>query len=324
MSAPRPLLELRGLGCDLRSGGMTGGSVVRAVDSVDLRVLPGEAVGIVGESGSGKTTLARCAVALLAPTSGQVLFDGMDLAPLDAAALRRKRREFQIIFQDAPASLSPRMTVARIIAEPFEAQDLGSTGERAAWVRDLAQSVALDPSLLERHPYELSGGQQQRVVIARALALRPRLVVADEPTAALDPSVQAQILNLLADLRARRGLALLLISHSLPVVRHLCDRVLVMYSGRIVEEAPAEPFFAAPKHPYSRLLLSSTTRGLDEAPRRDIPAEPPEARSMSGCAFHPRCSEYRAECALGVPPLLDMSSGNKVACFLYTSSSRMS
>jgi oligopeptide/dipeptide ABC transporter ATP-binding protein len=324
MTASQPILELRGLTCEFRSGGLLGGALLRAVDSVDLSVMPGDAVALVGESGSGKTTLARCALRLLVPTAGKVLFDGVALEELDGPALRRKRREFQMIFQDALASMDPRMTVQSIIAEPFAAQGLGSPADRAKWVRELACSVALDDSALARHPEELSGGQQQRVVIARALALRPRLLLADEPVAALDPSVQAQILNLLADLRVQRGLTLVLISHSLAVVRHLCDRVVVMYSGRIVEDAAAELFFAGPKHPYSRALLSSAPSDIGEVRSYSTAPEPLGPLPSAGCAFHPRCQEVLPRCRCEVPPLSVLGAENKVACFLYTSSGQLS
>jgi len=323
MDKSRPILELQGLTREFRTGGLFGNGLVRAVDSVDLCVMPGEAVGVVGESGSGKTTLARCAVRLLAPSSGRVVFDGTDLGTIDGPVLRRRRREFQIIFQDVPGSMDSRMTVKGIIAEPFAAQKVGTPAERDAWVRELAESVALEPSVLQRRPEELSGGQQQRVVIARALALRPRLLVADEPVAALDPSVQAQILNLLSSLCTGRNLTLLLISHSLAVVRHLCGRVIVMLCGRVIEDSAAECFFQAPRHPYSRALLSSSRVGLNEAREHSAAPEPVERRPAPGCAYRLQCPEARPECSGSVPRLLasgtERGSENKVACFLYTS-----
>jgi len=225
-------------------------------------------LGLVGESGSGKTTLARCALRLLEPTAGSILFNGVDLLSLNPSALRRKRREFQIIFQDAAASLDPRMTLRETLLEPFEVQGVATLPERESRVRELLEAVSLDPALLDRLPGSLSGGQQQRVAIARALALKPRLLIADEPVSALDASVQAQILNLLLKLQNRFGLTLILISHSLTVIHYLSTTVAVMYLGRIVEEGPTGQFFTYPRHPYSQLLLQSMPV-LDPAARRE-------------------------------------------------------
>jgi peptide/nickel transport system ATP-binding protein/oligopeptide transport system ATP-binding protein len=311
-----PLLSLRDLSKYYRRNGRE----IRAVDGVNLDVFPGEAVGLIGESGCGKSTLARCAMRLLRPTSGTVHFDGEDLAGLSASKLRLKRREFQMIFQDAFLSLDPRMSVARTLREPFAAHGIGTRAERDRSVDELLEAVALDRSVLNRHPAEISGGQQQRVAIARALALKPRLIVADEPVSALDASVQAQILNLLAVIRKRYGLTLVLISHSLPVVRYLCDRVAVMYLGRLVEENSTEDFFRAPLHPYGELLIESMPV-MDPAGRTrsevrgDIPSilDPPP-----GCAFHPRCARALPGCATGIPRLSQVKSNAKAACLLYT------
>ncbi|GII97360.1 ATP-binding cassette domain-containing protein [Sinosporangium siamense] len=230
---------------------------VRAVDGVDLSVAPGETYAVVGESGSGKTTLARCVLGLIRPSSGSVVVDGADTAKISSGELRLLRRRVQIVFQNPHASLNPRMTIERLVAEPMRIRT-GSKGAalREEVVADL-ERLGLGTAHLSRYPHELSGGQAQRVALARALALRPRLLVLDEPTSALDVSVQAQILNLLADLRADDGPAYLLISHDLAVVRHLADRVGVMYGGRLVEEAPAEQLFDAPAHDYTRQLLDS-------------------------------------------------------------------
>ena len=314
-----PLLDIQGLHKHFNAG-FWHQTRVYAVNGVDLQVVAGDTLGLVGESGCGKTTLARCAVRLLPPSSGSVRFDGVDLGSLPPAALRLKRREFQIIFQDSFDSLDPRMTVGDSLLEPLEAQGVGTKRERAGWIRELIDAVALDPDMLARRPSALSGGQQQRVTIARALALKPRLLMADEPTSALDASVQAQILNLLAELERRYGLTLVLISHALPVVRQLCNRVAVMYLGRIVEEAPAEVFFRQPKHPYSDLLLRSVpVFGVPTTESRKAPAgEPPSpADPPSGCAFHPRCPHAQEQCRVEAPRLKEVS-GSKVACFLYT------
>jgi oligopeptide/dipeptide ABC transporter ATP-binding protein len=310
----QPLLSLRSLSKYFKRNGRE----IRAVDGVDMDVFPGEAVGLIGESGCGKSTLARCAVSLIVPTSGSVWFDGEKLAAMSASRLRLKRREFQMIFQDPFLSLDPRMSVGRILEEPFAAHGIGTRAERNRSIDGLLEAVALDRSVLARHPAEISGGQQQRVAIARALALKPRLIVADEPVSALDASVQAQILNLLAEVRKRYGLALILISHSLPVVHYLCDRVAVMYLGRLVEENPADDFFRAPMHPYGELLLESMPdragRSRSEV-RGDIPSilNPPP-----GCAFHPRCARALPACASAVPKLLQLKNNAKAACFLYT------
>ncbi len=312
-----PLLRICGLHKEFR---VAGGERLRAVSGADLEVYPGETIGLVGESGCGKSTLARCALRLLEPTSGAVSFDGVDLLALSPANLRRKRREFQMVFQDPLASLDPRMTVGQIIAEPLEVHGLGSRDERDEQVRRLMAAVALDPGQAGCRPSALSGGQQQRVGIARALALEPRLVVADEPVSALDASVQAQILNLLIELQKRFSLTLILISHALAVVHYLCTRVVVMYLGRIVEEAPAADFFRRPLHPYGQLLLSSMpgldlgSRPLRVAPAGEMPSpiDPP-----CGCGFHPRCPQVMPECREQAPGLEARMPHRKVACLLY-------
>lgn len=314
------MLELRGLQVKFGTGVFRKGHAIEALAGVDLSVESGETLGLVGESGCGKTTLARCALRLQEPVAGSISFDGCDLLRLPPAELRRRRREFQIVFQDALASLDPRMTVSEILAEPFEVHGLESGSARDDRVLELLVAVALDSGILDRQPAELSGGQQQRVAIARALALKPKLLVADEPVSALDASVQAQILNLFGSLRQRFGLTLILISHSLPVIQYLATRVAVMYLGRIVEEAPADEFFRAPRHPYSRALLDSVPT-MDSEQDRTTPALSGEAPSPAspppGCAFHPRCPRAFARCAEETPALRPGQSG-KVACFLYT------
>ncbi len=312
-----PLLRLERLCKDFGSGS----GRIRVLSDIDLDVCPGETVGIVGESGCGKTTLARCALRLLEPTSGTIEFDGQDLRRLTPPALRRKRREFQFIFQDALASLDPRMTVREILLEPYQAHRLGNLEENQVRVSGLLQAVSLDGGIADRYPRDLSGGQQQRVGLARALALRPRLLIADEPVSSLDASVQAQILNLLADLQKSFGLTLILIAHSLAVVHYLCTRVVVIYLGRIVEDAPAAVFFAGPRHPYSRLLLAASPGrtpsqcALSQTPAGELPSlsSPPP-----GCPFHTRCPQALERCHTLRPQLTAQEDHTKVACFLYT------
>ncbi len=315
-----PILEVRGLTKSFGAGILRASRKVQALAGIDLSVEPGDTLGLVGESGCGKTTLARCALRLLEPDEGTVCFDGVELSRLAPEKLRILRREFQIIFQDPYASLDPRMTAGEILAEPFEAHGLADASGRETGVSELLSEVALDGSILGRYPVELSGGQKQRLVIARALALKPRLLVADEPVSALDTSVQAHVLNLLADLRRRRGLTLVLISHSLPVIRYLCSRVAVMYLGRIVEEAPADLFFREPKHPYSRALLDCMPQlnvGTPQA-KPVLPGDVPSpAAPPPGCPFHPRCSRATARCSEERPELLPAGE-EKVACFLHT------
>jgi oligopeptide transport system ATP-binding protein len=292
--------------------------VVRALDGVSLELASGEALGIVGESGCGKSTLARCAVQLLRPTSGRVWFDGVDMSTLAPGELRRRRREFQIIFQDPFGALDPRMTVRRILLEPFEAHALGTPNEREQKIRALLVEVGLEPGIEQRFPADLSGGEQQRIAIARALALEPRMIIADEPVSALDVSVQAQILNLLDGVRYRFGLALILISHDLLVVRYACSRIAVMYMGRIVEERRTEELFAEPLHPYTRLLLDSMPSRHVRTTSKDEPAGVQVRPGPHSCAFYSRCAQRMTGCASSSPALVSRGDGTRVACFLYT------
>ena len=311
-----PLVRVRGLEKVFQADGRP----VRAVAGVDLDILAGEVHALVGESGSGKTTLARCILRLIEPTAGSVEVNGRDVAGLSRGDLRAMRREMQLVFQDPQGSLDPRMSVLELVAEPIRTHLRPARGTIEPAVVGLLDSVGLAKRHLDRRPHELSGGQCQRVAIARALALKPRLIVLDEPTSALDVSVQAQILNLLLELRAAHGLTYLLISHDLGVVRHLSDRVSVMYLGRIVEHAPADAVFEAAGHPYSRALLASVpdvaVAGSRPALIRGDPPSP--ADPPSGCAFHPRCwlrerlGAEAAVCATTAPP--PVSEVTRSAC----------
>lgn len=256
-----PLLEVKNLVKEFRHGGwLSRATPTLAVDDVSFTMQPGETFGIVGESGSGKTTTGRCIVRLIEPTSGEIRFKDMNLLALSSAELRRARRHFQIVFQDPYSSLNPRMRVGAIVEEPLIIHRLGTREDRRARVRELFALVGLDPADTGKYPHEFSGGQRQRIGLARALALEPSLVVCDEPVSALDVSVQTQVVNLLVDLQKRLGLAYLFIAHDLRLVRKICDRVAVMYRGRLVEVARAEQLFEAPHHPYTKALLSAIPR----------------------------------------------------------------
>ena len=292
---------------------------VHAVDGVDLEVYPGETLGVVGETGCGKSTLARLICRLLPVTEGTVEFEGRDITNLKGGRLRTLRREVQMIFQDPYSSLNPRKRVGAIIGDPFEIHNIAEGKERKQRVQELMEVVGLNPEHYNRFPAEFSGGQRQRIGVARALALRPKLIICDEPVSALDVSIQAQVINLLEDLQDEFRLTYVFIAHDLSVVRHVSNRVAVMYLGKVVELADAKRLYAEPKHPYSGALLSAVpVADPDLAGQRervillgDVPSpiDPP-----SGCRFHPRCPKAQQRCVDEVPPLEVKASGDLAAC----------
>lgn len=294
-------------------------SVLKAVDGVSLTVREGEILGLVGESGCGKSTLARTIMRLLPAAGGTVQFNGKDLTNFGRAELRQVRPEFQMIFQDPYASLNPRKTVYDSLAEPMIAHGLVERGDLPKEVGALMEKVGLARRFVRKYPHEFSGGQRQRIAIARALALRPRLIIADEPVSALDVSVQAQILNLLRTLCVEERLAMLLISHDLAVVQHMAHRIAVMYLGKIVEQGPSASVFHAPRHPYTRALLAAILKPSADAPAQlaslMLQGDPPSPRNPpAGCAFHPRCPWATEACSRAVPPLESCGDGHVAAC----------
>jgi len=290
---------------------------VKAVEDISFEIKKGEVVGLVGESGSGKTTAGRSILRLIEPTSGEILFNGVDVAQLSKAKMREYRKEMQIIFQDPFASLNPRMSVGDIIGEAMTIHNLARGKDKEQRVADLLEKVGMSPNHMRRYPHEFSGGQRQRIGIARALAVDPQFIVADEPVSALDVSIQAQVVNLLQDLKEELGLTLLFIAHDLGVVEYISDRVVVMYLGRIMEIAPSKDLYANPVHPYTEALLSAvpipdpTIKRERVLLQGDIPSpiNPP-----SGCVFRTRCPIAVDDCAHVVPPLEEVSPGHFKAC----------
>jgi len=318
-----PLLELRDVGMHFktRGDGMFGGhKTVKAVDGVSLTLREGETLGLVGESGCGKSTTARLIARLLEPTAGQILYQGKDIAHLSPRQLRPYRQEIQLIFQDPYSSLNPRHTVGTIISTALKTHKIVAKGRELTRVQELLEVVGLNPEHYNRYPHEFSGGQRQRIGIARALAVRPKIIVADEPVSALDVSIQAQVMNLLEKLRQEFGIAFVFIAHDLGVVRHFCDRVAVMYLGKVAEEAGRNELYGSPQHPYAQALLSAAPdlaviRGATPKDRirlvGDVPSpvDPP-----SGCRFRTRCWKAQDICANSEPQLRETGPGQLTAC----------
>ncbi len=318
-----PLLDIEQVSVHYRPSGR--GRAVQAVSDVSLQIHQGETVGLVGESGCGKSSLAHAVVQLPPPTAGRVLLDGIDLTKLKGKALRSVRPSIQLILQDPISSLNPKRTVGDIVAEPAKAWSLAKGGELDRLVDRSLEAVGLDPARTrDRRPYEFSGGQCQRICIARALILKPRVIVCDEPVSALDVSIQAQILNLLEDLRVSRRLTMLFISHDLAVVKNVSDRIVVMYLGRVCEVSPADVLYRAPAHPYTSALLESIpTPEVSRRRRRPLVGElPSSADPPSGCRFRTRCPFAQEVCATTEPPLSEVAPGHLVACHFPTVSSQ--
>ena len=318
-----PILKLEGLKKHFNT--TTGGAfnkqkaVLKAVDGIDLEVAAGETIGLVGESGCGKTTAGRTILKLYEPTDGKIIFDGEDITKLSQSKMKPYRRQMQMIFQDPYASLNPRQTIGTIIANMFDIQGIKPAGGVENEVRALMERVGLNPEHINRYPHEFSGGQRQRIGVARAIALKPKLIVADEPVSALDVSIQAQVVNLLEDLQNEFKMSYIFVAHDLSVVQHISDRVVVMYLGKVMEQADKVDLFAKPRHPYTKALLSAVPVADPKEGRKrerimlqgDLPSpiNPP-----SGCVFNTRCWKATDKCRTEVPQLLEISPKHKVAC----------
>jgi oligopeptide/dipeptide ABC transporter ATP-binding protein len=318
-----PILKLEGLKKHFNT--TTGGAfnkqkaILKAVDGIDLEVMPGETIGLVGESGCGKTTAGRTILKLYEPTDGKIIFEGEDITNISAAKMKPYRRQMQMIFQDPYASLNPRQTIGTIIANMFDIQGIKPTGGVENEVRALMERVGLNPEHINRYPHEFSGGQRQRIGVARAIALKPKLIVADEPVSALDVSIQAQVVNLLEDLQNEFKMSYIFVAHDLSVVQHISDRVVVMYLGKVMEQADKADLFNKPRHPYTKALLSAVPVAdpIEGRKRERImlhgdlpsPINPP-----SGCVFNTRCWKATEKCRTEVPQLLEISPKHKVAC----------
>jgi len=318
----QPLLEVRNLKkyFPVRRGVLSRVvSHLKAVDDVSFTIEKGETFGLVGESGCGKTTTGRAVLRLIEPDSGEVKFEGVDILKLGSNSVRRLRRDMQIIFQDPYASLNPRMTIRTIIGEPFAIHAIASGKERDNRIAELLKTVGLEPSVMNRYPHEFSGGQRQRIGIARALALRPKLIVADEPVSALDVSIQSQIINLLGDLQQQLGLTYLFISHAIPVIEHISTRIGVMYVGKLVEVGTSRQICTKPRHPYTQALLSAVPVPDPAARKQRIILKgdvPTAIHPPSGCRFHPRCPIAVERCKTEEPPLRTLDDGRQAACHL--------
>jgi len=315
------LLELEEVTKYFRTGAgiVSRGETVHAVDGVSFSVREGETLGLVGESGCGKSTLGRCIVRLHEPTSGTIRFDGEDITTIGGRRLRELRRDIQIVFQDPYASLNPRHRLAQIVGGPMKVQGMGSSQQISARVAELLTLVGLGPEHVNRYPHEFSGGQRQRIGVARALAVNPRLVVCDEPVSALDVSIQAQVINLLDDLQDELGLTYVFIAHDLAVVRHVSDRIAVMYLGKLVEVSPAEELYVRPLHPYTEALLSAVPvpdpRAAAARDRIVLTGDVPSpVAPPSGCRFHPRCRYATEICSREEPAMVDHGGGHAAAC----------
>jgi oligopeptide transport system ATP-binding protein len=319
----QPLLQVDNLAKTfIKRGFLLGNELerVQAVDGISFSLVDGEILGIVGESGCGKSTLVRCILKLIEPTSGSILFQGEDISRLSRQAMRPYRRQMMMVFQDPYGSLNQRKRVGEIIGDPLVIYRSGSREEIKARVQQLLELVGLNPEHYNRFPHEFSGGQRQRIGIARALALEPKLLICDEPTSALDVSVQAQILNLLADLQQKMQLSILFITHNLEVIRHVADRVLVMYLGSVVESGSVDDIFNHPLHPYTASLLSAVPIPNPSLARKRIPiileGDPPSPLNPpKGCKFHPRCPRNQPICSQKAPPGAQFSTGHEVCCY---------